>query len=226
MFGKSETKRRSPQPPKTPDAIRDTGQEGQQIPKYVEAWGAFAAMARFRGVVLLICSVTLLLSAGLNVMLLLSQNTIVVGITETGKPEILLPSQAKIDLQVFAKEFGMNYLSYSPTTIDQNIKSAMLLASPGFIEAFNATLGKKFIDSVKTEQITQLISFSEVSISNLSDRGFKATLKGMRYRSILQSTNEERVTFEMEVLRGPVTVQNPWGYYVQALREMANPQRN
>lgn len=201
------------------------GVHARRMPKYVEAWGWAASSAKFRGLLVLILSFMLCCSSVAILMMnsmLAKKNYIVVGMYPDGKP-VILEQLANYNPgpELFAREFVSKFLNYSNLTIEKNMSDSMGMSTDGFKESWEHRFGKSFVSSVRRDRIVQVTTVNDVEIKNLQARQFTATLWTVRYRNsdLTQETKEEKIKYEIDIYKGTPTVNNPWGFFVSALRE-------
>jgi len=189
----------------------------EPVPKYVEAWGWAASAARFRGLICMVLSFALVISLIVSGALYFTRDVVIVGVAPTGERMLLEPVSQGVNLEVFVRHFLGFYANYSPTTINDNIGNAMKLATKPFRDSFNYVLGTSFIQSVIQDKIVQSVAVSRVEISSLREGGFKAMAYATRYRSVNDETKQ--VVYEIDIVKGPISKDNPYGYYVNSLKE-------
>lgn len=203
------------------------GVHTRSIPKYIEAWGWAASSARFRGVLVLILSFLLCCMVVVLLMtnsMLSRKNYIVVALTSDGQPSVLARAGSfNPGPELFIQHFAGKFLSYSGQTVDANMSESMRMATDGFRASWDHRYGREFIGSVKRNRIVQVTSISNIEIKNLEARQFTAEVWSLRYRNSETSneTKEEKLKYEIDVFRGDPTESNPWGMYVNAIRESA-----
>jgi len=214
------------QPVKTPPA------KGQYTSKAFEAWGWAASAARFRGFLLMLMSVGMVILSFTTAILYIRISTdpvIVVGVDNKGERQIFLPINNAVNPQMFCLTFINKFLNYAPSTIESNLAEAMNLSTPKFIQAFEYNLSeslgfkytvREFIRNIKDDDIVQVNSLiQDPEIEKLTEHGFIAKVPVTQYRTILEKTTTKRVLYTLDVASGPVTLKNPWGYYVQGIQE-------
>jgi type IV secretory pathway component VirB8 len=228
-FETSHSGRNSAPPPVSAEKHSDPPKEKQSEQpsrdvKYVEAWGAFAAMARFRGILLFCLAISQIILAAAFLFLLATQKLVVVGIDQDGRPSLLKRVSHATNVELFIRDFAANMFSYSPETIDENIKTIHRLSTENFREAFESKLGKRFANAVKKDGIVQVLSIRDIriqSLENIDAGGFTAEVFATRYRSsnVSGETLTHNVRITIHVQRGAITQTNAWGYYVDSTDE-------
>ena len=148
-----------------------------------------------------------------------SQKVMVVGVEPSGNRSILMPTERAVNPEAFARTFIGNYTNYSPNTVTQNIREALLLSSPGFVKAHEIKFGSRLEEQIKDENVVQVTLINRVEVEDLKESGFNARVYATKYRTMLNETKENYVVYEMTVSAGPITKRNPWGYYVQTINE-------
>jgi len=207
--------------PEHPEGISNV----KKLPRHIEAWGWAAASARFRGVLVLVLSASMLLMSFALVVtnaMLSRVNHIVVGIDESGRPAILdRLSTSEISPELFIRDFVNNMFNYSPQTVRQNSSRALTASTPAFGESWRHRLGTPFLESVAREEVVQVTSVTTVEIKDMEPRQFTAHVWTVRFRNskLSPKTDEEKIKFEIQVLIGTPTKENPWGYYVSSISE-------
>ena len=198
-------------------------EEGGKLPpggRVAESWGWAASAARFRGVLVLLLGLTLAGSVVTN-MMVLSRSQVFLAVTKEGRPEMLEEANRGVDYQVFCRDFINGFFSYTPSTIEEGLNRALRMSTQSFSDAFKEKLGLQYIQSVKTNNVTQIQSVSRVEISSMDSTGFVAVATTTRLRSdgTTRRTTEDNMRIRLEVVKGPVTKNNPWGYYVNSVAE-------
>jgi len=189
----------------------------EKVPKYVEAWGWAASAARFRGFMCVILGISLIISLALAGFLYTSKNVYVVGVTPEGERMVLSPVSAPVNFDVFTRLFLNFYANYAPTTIGPNIEQAMKLATKAFRDSFNYVLGSSFIESVVKDNIVQNVSVMKTEVTSLQEGRALIRVYATRYRSLGNETRQ--IIYDIELLAGPITSSNPYGWYVNSIRE-------
>ena len=106
------------------DAVEKKQKKREKKPKYVEAWGWAASAARFRGLMCIILSVSLVLSLALAGFLYTSKNIYVVGVTPSGERSVLQPVSAQVN---FDPTHFLGFMPViPPSTIRTNIEQATI----------------------------------------------------------------------------------------------------
>ena len=187
---------------------------------YSAAWGWAAAAARFRGFMCVVLSVCLIASIGLT-LIIAKEKKIIVGITESGRPEVLERVERSINIELFCREINGLLFSYGPGTIEENFQRSVRYFTPEFHSAYAIKLGKQFTDLVKENGVVQVSTVIDVKVQDLSETGLTAIVDTSRLKSdtIIKRTTSDKVTLRMNVERGAITTLNPWGLYVASLVE-------
>mgnify|MGYP000844788278 FL=1 len=189
----------------------------EKVPRYVEAWGWAASAARFRGLMCIALSIALVLSLALAGFLYTSKNVYIVGVTPEGERVALRPVSAQVNFDIFARHFLSLYANYSPSAIRQNLEQAMKLSTKAFRDSFNYVLGPSFVDSVVKDNIVQNVSVLKTELASLQENRAVVKAYATRYRSLGNETRQ--VVYEIELVAGPVTSDNLYGWYVNSLKE-------
>lgn len=189
----------------------------EKVPKYVEAWGWAASAARFRGFMCVILGISLIISLALAGFLYNSKNVYVVGVTPEGERMVLSPISAPVNFDVFTRHFLNLYSNYAPSTIKSNIEQAMKFATKAFRDSFNYVLGSSFIESVIKDNVVQNVSVMKTEMSSLQEGRALIKVYATRYRSLGNETKQ--IIYDIELLAGPITSSNPYGWYVNSIRE-------
>ncbi len=189
----------------------------EKMPKYVEAWGWAASAARFRGFMCVILGISLIISLALAGFLYTSKNIYVVGVTPEGERMVLSPVSAPVNFDIFTRHFLNLYANYAPSTIRPNIEQAMKFATKAFRDSFNYVLGSSFIESVIKDNIVQNVSVMKTEMSSLQEGRSLIKVYATRYRSLGNETRQ--IIYDIELLAGPISSSNPYGWYVNSIRE-------
>lgn len=201
------------------------GPHARKMPKYIEAWGWAASAAKFRGLLVLLLSfilccgsVTLLMTNSM----LARKNYIVVGISSDGKPSVLEQTPGfEPGPDIFIRDFASRFFNYSNLTVDENIAASMKMSTSGFKESWNYRFGDMFFTEVRRNKIVQVTSVTKLEINTMEARQFTAHVWTVRYRSstLTPTPTEDKVKYEIDVFKGAPTAENPWGFFVSAVRE-------
>lgn len=205
------------QPGEAKSEAKKQKQKKEKMPKYVEAWGWAASAARFRGLLCIVLSIALVLSLVLAGFLYTSKNVYVVGVMPTGERLVLEPVSSQVNFDVFIRHFLGFYACYSPSTINSNIEQAMKLSTKAFKDSFNYVLGDSFIESVIRDKVVQTVAVSRTEISDIKEGRITAKAYATRYRSV--GNESKQVIYDLELVSGPITSSNPYGWYVNSLKE-------
>jgi len=189
----------------------------EKVPKYIEAWGWAAAAARFRGLVCIILSVALVLSLALAGFIYTSKNVYVVGVLPDGERMMLKPVSAQMNFDVFVRYFLGFYASYSPSVVKSNMEQAMKLSTKAFRDSFDYVLGSSFIDSIIRDNVVQNVSVTKTELVSLQESRAVIKTYATRYRSLGNETKQ--IVYEIELVPGPITSGNPYGWYVNSIKE-------
>ena len=215
MFFKKKSEKTLEEVKKKEEAPKKKPKE--KVPKYVEAWGSAASAARFRGFMCVILGVSLIISLALAGFLYTSKNVYVVGVTPEGERMVLSPVSAPVNFDVFTRHFLNLYANYAPSTIRPNIEQAMKFATKAFRDSFNYVLGSSFIESVIKDNIVQNVSVMKTEMSSLQEGRSLIKVYATRYRSLGNETRQ--IIYDIELLAGPISSSNPYGWYVNSIRE-------
>jgi len=216
MFFKKKSKNITEEAPKKKEEASKKKSK-EKVPKYVEAWGWAASAARFRGFMCVILGVSLIISLALAGFLYTSKNVYVVGVTPEGERMVLSPISAPVNFDVFTRHFLNLYSNYAPSTIKSNIEQAMKFATKAFRDSFNYVLGSSFIESVIKDNVVQNVSVMKTEMSSLQEGRALIKVYATRYRSLGNETKQ--IIYDIELLAGPITSSNPYGWYVNSIRE-------
>ncbi len=189
----------------------------EKVPKYIEAWGWAAAAARFRGLLCVILGIALVLSLALSGFIYTSKNIYVVGVLPDGERMVLKPVSAQVNFDVFVRYFLGFYANYSPSVIRSNMEQAMKLSTKAFRDSFNYVLGSSFIDSIIRDNVVQNVSVVKTELVSLRENRAVIKAYATRYRSLGNETKQ--IVYEIELLPGPITSGNPYGWYVNSVKE-------
>jgi len=195
--------------------------EEERIPTNVlSIRGQLAASNRFRGVCLILTLFALIGVSAVAYQLAIRPR-IIVGIDSDGRPQLLHEVERNVSLDLFIREFISRFLCFSPNSVNENMKFAKTRISDSFAKAYNQVLGPNFINDILEFGVIQVTSVYDVNIANYSDTGFTAIAQCGRIKNdkINKQTVEQKLTVEITVVRGHITDENPWGYYVDQIRE-------
>lgn len=192
-------------------------QEKQKVPKYVEAWGWAASAARFRGLMCIVLSIALVFSLALAGFIYTSKSVYVVGVSPDGERYLLKPAPAQVNFDVFVRYFLGFYASYSPSSVKSNMDQAMKLSTKAFADSFNYVLGSSFINSIIRDNVVQNVSVTKTELASLQENRAVVKAYAVRYRSLGNETKQ--IVYEIELLAGPITAYNPYGWYVNSIKE-------
>lgn len=152
---------------------------------------------------------------------LLRQRKIVVGITSSGVPELLQPATTEMSLDIFVRDFISRFFTFSPSSVRDNMLYASTRVTPTLAKVYERSMGPAYFQSVADLGVVQITTIRSVSISDLSDSGFTALVTVGRLKSdnVERQTIEQTVYITLKVVKGAVNRENPWGYYVDEIRE-------
>ncbi|WP_334139749.1 hypothetical protein [Thermovirga lienii] len=193
----------------------------KEVPKYVEAWGAMASAAQFRGWVAIISLVLVLLSSSITAWVMLHNKPVYL-VVQDGKPLYATPASSRaLDYQMFVKDFLSLFLNYGPGNVQTNFSEAFKLATPEFVKAWRLKMGREFVETVRRNNVVQSTTINGVELIKASNSGFSVRVYATGYRasSLVKDPEEERKVFVVEVVKGKITRDNPWGLYVFGLQE-------
>lgn len=227
MFGFGRKEKVQPQHSLDPGRQEDVTERAEiefqkkEVPKYVEAWGAMAAAAQFRGWVAIIALCLCLSMAGITGWAVLNNKPVYL-VVQDGKPVYAVSvAKDKLDYKIYVKDFLTLFLNYGPGNVQANLSSAFKYVTPEFMKAWNLRMGRDFVEMVRRNNVVQSTTVNGVELVRATSSGFiaRAYTTGYRASALIQTPEEERKTFVMEVVRGKITDKNPWGLYVFSLQE-------
>ena len=99
----------------------------------------------------------------------------------------------------------------------------------GLASVYQRSMGEEFFQSVSDLGIVQITTIRDIEISGLTDAGFNALVTAGRIKSdaVEKQTVEQTVFISMRIVKGPITYENPWGYYVDEIHEsLTRPRAN
>lgn len=198
--------------------------EQKEIPTNVlSIRGQLAASNKFRGFCLLLSLIALIGMSAVAYQMSVRPR-IIVGINSDGQPTLLHEVEQNISLDLFVREFISRFLCFSPNSVEKNMDYSRTRTTPTFIKAYNQVLGDNFILDVKQFGILQVTSVYDVKIADLSDTGFTAVAQCGRIKNdnVNKQTVEQKLSVEIKVVKGATTDENPWGFYVDNVRESIN----
>lgn len=191
--------------------------------RYTSEWGWAAAAARFRGVLCVFLAISLFFSSvGTFFLYTVWKNNRVVYVSvKNGEPETLeRVGQSAIDMKLFCQNFLNLMFNYTPATVDKNMVEALNLGSGSFRQAYRVKVGDDFVSKAQKSDAINTLVLYDVNIKEVRPEGFSASVNGVRYITTNNKTYEYPKTFSMDVLRGPATNENPWGYFVFSIEEL------
>jgi len=189
----------------------------RRSPEIRRSVGWAAAAARFRGFMCIILSAALVLSLALAGFIYTSKNVYVVGVLPDGERMMLKPVSAQMNFDVFVRYFLGFYASYSPSVVRSNMEQAMKLSTKAFRDSFNYVLGSSFIDSIVRDNVVQNVSVTKTELVSLQESQAVVRAYAVRYRSLGNETKQ--IVYEIELVPGPITSGNPYGWYVNSIKE-------
>jgi len=93
----------------------------------------------------------------------------------------------------------------------------MKLSTKAFRDSFNYVLGSSFIDSIVRDNIVQNVSVTKTELVSLQESRAVIKAYAVRYRSLGNETKQ--IVYEIELVPGPITSGNPYGWYVNSIKE-------
>lgn len=199
---------------------RDADEHGEINTNVLSVRGQLAASNRFRGICLIL---TLLALIGVSAVSyqLASRPRIIVGLNSDGQPKLLHEVERNVSLDLFVREFISRFLCFTPNSVNENIKFAKTRITDSFAQAYNQVLGDTFMSDIQQYGIIQVTSVYNVKIVDLNEDGFTAVAQCGRIKNdnVDKQTVEQRLHVEIKVTKGQITDVNPWGYYVDQIRE-------
>lgn len=189
--------------------------------RYIEAWGAYAAAARFRGIMAVIFAVIALFAVTGTMLMAGSFQPIVVSVNSEGRPEVLTITELKVSREVFVKEFLDSLYSYMPFNVDEKNEKALAMMTSQLKKAWINRMGPEWIRLVKANDVLQVMSIRKVEITGQEKDSFTAVAQVVNVRTeqrtSLTETKEGTVTLTVNV--GQLSYGNPFGLYVDALKD-------
>lgn len=152
---------------------------------------------------------------------LIGQKKIIVGINSSGVPELLQSATAEMSLDMYVRDFVSRFFTFSPTSVRQNMEYASTRITPTLAKVYERSMGPQYFQSVTDLGVVQITTVRNVAITDLTDSGFNALVTVGRLKSdnVERQTVEQTVYISLKVVRGAITPENPWGYYVDEVRE-------
>ena len=140
---------------------------------------------------------------------LMGQRKIIVGINSEGVPQLLQTATTDLSLDMYVRDFVSRFFSFSPSTVRENMSYAADKITSGLASVYQRSMGEEFFQSVSDLGIVQITTIRDIEIS-----GEKQTV-------------EQTVFISMRIVKGPITYENPWGYYVDEIHEsLTRPRAN
>lgn len=182
--------------------------------------GQLASSNRFRGTCLILALVALIGVSAVTYQLAVRPR-IIVGIDSDGKPQLLHEVERSVSHDLFVREFISRFLCFSPNSVSNNMKFAKTRVTDTFGQAYNQVLGPEFVANVMEYGVMQVTSVYDISIADYSEDGFTAVAQCGRIKNdtVSKQTVEQKINVELKVVRGQITDVNPWGYYIDQIRE-------
>jgi len=207
MFGK---KKKPPQENAAPE-----------LPVYTQAWSAYSAAARFRGVVALLSLVAAIIAASSALYMAKNFQPIVVNIDKEGRPEIIELTEIRANREIFVKDFLDRAYNYMPTNVDEKAELMLYYMTPKLRSAWLDRLGAEWIRLVKANDVLQVLGVRDVVITGQTEKSFTATVRVQLVRTErrLSQTTTRNGTIVMTVELGSVDTKNPFGMYVDILKD-------
>lgn len=160
---------------------------------------------------------------------LMGQRKIIVGINSEGVPQLLQTATTDLSLDMYVRDFVSRFFSFSPSTVRENMSYAADKITSGLASVYQRSMGEEFFQSVSDLGIVQITTIRDIEISGLTDAGFNALVTAGRIKSdaVEKQTVEQTVFISMRIVKGPITYENPWGYYVDEIHEsLTRPRAN
>jgi hypothetical protein len=193
----------------------------QEAPRYIEAWGAYAASARFRGWMAFICALCALFAVTSTMLMAGNFKPVVVAVNTEGKPEVLNITELKVSREVFVKEFLDSLYSYMPMNVDEKAQKALDMMTAELRKAWSTRMGTEWTRLVKANDVLQVMSIRKVEVTDQEKNSFTAVAQVVNVRTEqrtnLTETKEGTVTLTVKV--GAISFRNPFGLYVDILKD-------
>lgn len=230
MFGKKKEKT----PPKgvaldkkatgneTPDGGGGSGDyERERRLSYAEAWGAYASAARFRGIIAFLAILAVLASSSAVFMQTKAFRPVIIAVDSDGRPELMRQTELKVNRDLFVKDFIDNLYNYMPTNVEEKAVVALNMMTQPLRKAWSATMGTDWTRLVKANDVLQIMSVRSVEITAIGPTSFTAVVRGQMVRSERRTDNVSTKdgVITVEVVNGAISASNPWGLYVDVLRD-------
>jgi len=122
-----------------------------------------------------------------------------------------------VKFDVFVRYFLGVYANYSPSVVRSDMEQAMKLSTKAFRDSFNYVLGSSFIDSIVRDNVVQNVSVTKTELVSLQESRAVIKAYATRYRSLGNETKQ--IVYEIELVPGPITSGNPYGWYVNSIKE-------
>jgi hypothetical protein len=205
---------------KKKQGVEETGSE----PVYVQAWGWAAAAAKFRGMVAMLAILSNLCLAGALLWFIGTNKTVVVGMDSEGRPQILQSVSTEKNPEIFCRDFASFLFNYTARTAKDNLTRSRVYMTPAFLKAWDQRFGQEsaqLVAGVVRDDVVLVTSILRVDIEDMTNDGFTAKIFAQRIRSdkVNDRTYNSQIVITANVVKGPVTVANPWGLYVNDVKE-------
>lgn len=210
MFGKKQKQQDSP-----------SNAKAVARPAYTQAWGAYAAAARFRGWLCLILGLICILSTGALFTSVAMYRPIVVGITAEQRPTLMDTSLYEVSREVYAKDFIDALFGYNALNVDEKAEKAYAMMTNLMSKAWADKMGTEWTRLVKAQDVMQTVSVISFAISEQSSSGFVCTVN-VRLTRTTRRTNEianKAGEIVLTVRSGTPNRRNPWGLFVDAIMD-------
>ena len=192
-----------------------------EAPRYIEAWGAYAASARFRGWMAFICALCALFAVTSTMLMAGNFKPVVVAVNTEGKPEVLNITELKVSREVFVKEFLDSLYSYMPMNVDEKAQKALDMMTAELKKAWSVRMGTEWTRLVKANDVLQVMSIRKVEVTDQEKDSFTAVAQVVNVRTEqrtnITETKEGTVTLTVKV--GAISFRNPFGLYVDILKD-------
>lgn len=194
---------------------------------YTEAWGAYAAAARFRGILALVSSATALFAILALVVVASLSRPIVVGIDPSGRPEVMKAAETVVSREIFVKDFVDAVWNYNAMNIEDKAVRMPAMMTDIMYKAWISKLGEDWIRLVRGRDVMQVTSIQKVSIVQQSTAGFTAEVQVQMVRTeqgaSFVSNREGKIT--IKVVKGAIDSRNAFGLYVDGITDETRESR-
>lgn len=190
-------------------------------PVYTQAWSAYSAAARFRGIVALLSLVAAIIAASSSLYMARNFQPIVVNVDKEGRPEILELTEIRANREIFVKDFLDRVYNYMPTNVDEKAELMLYYMTPKLQKAWIDRLGSEWIRLVKSNDVLQVLGVRDVAITGQTENTFTATVRVQMVRTErrISQTTTRNGTILMTVEFGSIDRKNPFGMYVDILKD-------